>query len=204
MTLSLPPEPTGTAETKEGTHRALLEAARRVLNQLGYQGATLDRIAAEAGYTKGAVYWHFKNKESLFLDLLAEALRDNLRELHALLDLAGDDAERIELEMAGYIERQFGKAVPVLALELELESRRNPSLAAVYRTVITRHQAEICRILERYYQVVGREPPMPVAQLTALVLAFAEGFALQRQSRPEQELDLVRAVKILLGMPKGV
>ena len=50
------------AESKEKTHRLLLDAAERVFVRLGYQGATLDGIAAEAGFTKGAVYWHFRTR----------------------------------------------------------------------------------------------------------------------------------------------
>ena len=79
MTDELAPRPRlSRAESKENTHRLLLEAARSVFVRLGYQGATLDGIAAEAGFTKGAVYWHFRNKEALFLELLADGMKRNM------------------------------------------------------------------------------------------------------------------------------
>ena len=185
---------------KEGTHSALVEAARRTFLKLGYQGATLDRIAAEAGYTKGAVYWHFKSKEALFLELLAGALRRNLDALGGVVKVARDDPDHLEREIAAYIDRQLEGTVPMLALELEIEARRNPSLAAVFQIIIVDHQGAICRVLERYYAIVGREPPMPVEELAALFLVLAEGAALQRQTRPDREVDVASAVKILLGM----
>jgi len=172
-----------------------------VFLKLGYQGATLDRIAAEAGYTKGAVYWHFKNKEALFIELLAEALRRNLDALDGALKIASDNPDQLEGQIATYIDRQLGGTVPMLALELEIESRRNPSLAAVFHVIVVNHQNAICRVLERYYAIVGREPAMPMSQLAALFLVIAEGSALQRQTRPEREIDVASAVKILLGMP---
>ena len=75
------------AESKDQTHRLLLDAAERVFVRLGYQGATLDFIAAEVGFTKGAVYWHFKNKEALFLELLADGMRRSAGDAEQILSL---------------------------------------------------------------------------------------------------------------------
>jgi AcrR family transcriptional regulator len=54
------------------TRRRLLDAAVPVFAQDGYEGATLDEIAAAAGLTKGAVYWHFEAKRELFGALLQQ------------------------------------------------------------------------------------------------------------------------------------
>jgi AcrR family transcriptional regulator len=54
------------------TRRRLLEAAVPVFARDGYEGATLDAIAAAAGLTKGAVYWHFEAKHELFGALLEQ------------------------------------------------------------------------------------------------------------------------------------
>lgn len=62
----------------EDTRSRLLAAASRAFARLGYAGATLDEIAAEAGLTKGAVYWHFANKNELFLEILEWRLRQRL------------------------------------------------------------------------------------------------------------------------------
>ena len=55
-----------------GTRELLLAAAARVFARSGYSGATLDEVGAEAGMTKGAVYWHFATKAELFLALAGE------------------------------------------------------------------------------------------------------------------------------------
>ena len=59
------------AERKERTRTDLLRAARRVFLRHGFHGASLDGIADEAGYTKGAVYSSFESKDALFLAVLA-------------------------------------------------------------------------------------------------------------------------------------
>ncbi|NDV28041.1 TetR family transcriptional regulator [Desulfovibrio sp. JC010] len=55
-----------TKEEAEKTRQALLASAFKVFNEKGYAKTTLQDIATDAGVTRGAVYWHFKNKTDLF------------------------------------------------------------------------------------------------------------------------------------------
>src|SRR4249920_1855864 len=56
------------------TRRHLLEAAGVVFARQGFHGATLDEVAATAGFTKGAVYSNFTSKDDLFLALLDDRI----------------------------------------------------------------------------------------------------------------------------------
>lgn len=58
------------ASAANETRIRILESAARVFAVKGMQKATLDEVAADAGVTKGAIYWHFKNKNDLFFSLL--------------------------------------------------------------------------------------------------------------------------------------
>lgn len=62
------------SERKAATRARLLDAAAQVYARSGFAGATLDEVAGEAGFTKGAVYAHFGSKEKLLLALLQEHL----------------------------------------------------------------------------------------------------------------------------------
>src|SRR5919109_312707 len=66
----------------------LLTAALRVFARRGYQQAGVDEIAAEAGYSKGALYWHFAGKQELLETLLEERIDAPMREMVALLESA--------------------------------------------------------------------------------------------------------------------
>lgn len=55
-----------TKEEAEETRRELIHAARRVFHECGVSRSTLEKIATAAGVTRGAVYWHFKDKAELF------------------------------------------------------------------------------------------------------------------------------------------
>jgi AcrR family transcriptional regulator len=71
---------------KAQTRARLLQAAARVYARRGFNGATLDEVAAEAGFTKGAVYGHFGSKENLLLALLGEHLARQVAEQVELFD----------------------------------------------------------------------------------------------------------------------
>jgi AcrR family transcriptional regulator len=89
------------SERKAATRARLLQAAARVYARRGFAGATLDEVAGEAGFTKGAVYAHFGSKENLLLALLQEHLAGQIAEQLELFDrervswerpLAGSDS----------------------------------------------------------------------------------------------------------------
>jgi AcrR family transcriptional regulator len=89
------------SERKAATRARLLEAAAQVYARRGFAGATLDEVAGEAGFTKGAVYAHFGSKENLLLALLQEHLAGQIAEQLQLFDreratwerpLAGSDS----------------------------------------------------------------------------------------------------------------
>jgi AcrR family transcriptional regulator len=71
---------------KAQTRASLLSAAARVYARAGFGGATLDEVAAEAGFTKGAVYSHFGSKENLLLALMEEHLASQVAEQVELFD----------------------------------------------------------------------------------------------------------------------
>ncbi len=69
-----------TKEEAQKTRTALLDAALRSFHRKGYAATTLNDIAVEAGLTRGAIYWHFKNKREIFETLL-EGFYDELDQI---------------------------------------------------------------------------------------------------------------------------
>jgi AcrR family transcriptional regulator len=67
------PKPSGRTvpkgDKRQRTRAALLEAARQLVREKGYEAVTLQEVAARAGMTSGAIYGNFKNRDDLFLAL---------------------------------------------------------------------------------------------------------------------------------------
>lgn len=88
-------------------HQRILDAATRVFSTKGYHGTLVDEIALEAETSKGGVYFHFPNKQAIFLallDRLATLLRERIDAAVAREDeplARADAALRVVLETFG-------------------------------------------------------------------------------------------------------
>jgi AcrR family transcriptional regulator len=96
----------------ETLQEALLAAAAEVFAERGFKDASADEVAAGAGYSKGAAYWHFESKDDLFFALMDATVEAPTHEMIELLESA--PAER---DMAPEGSRRF---VEVLTGQREL------------------------------------------------------------------------------------
>ena len=72
-------------EEAEKTRQALLEAALDTFSEKGFAKTTFDEIAQKAGFTKGALYWYFRNKADLVSALIIEYLHRKQTEIEKYL-----------------------------------------------------------------------------------------------------------------------
>lgn len=196
-----PPEP---ADRSMHTRAALVEAARQLFAREGYGAATLDRIAAEAGFTKGAVYWHFPDKQALFVEVLASGLAHHAVTLEGLFETARTDAAALARELDAFlVAMDEGQDLPLLLLELKLEARHNASLAHALAAVVERHQAALARLVDRYVALTGRQPPVDPALLPATIMTYAAGRALAGSGGSvAARLTVGQLARLLLGMER--
>ena len=80
-----------TKEDTEHTYALLLDAAESVFTLKGVASTTLNDIAIEAGMTRGAIYWHFKNKGELVRAMFERATLPMEAMVNEVLAVAGDD-----------------------------------------------------------------------------------------------------------------
>ncbi len=119
-----PPAP-GRTRDPEGTRARLVETAFREIHAHGYAGASLDRILANAGVTKGALYHHFKSKADLLHAVIDEALTPRVVErwlepLRETDDPIGTLAESTRAVMAEATPEEMCRGCPLNNLTQEL------------------------------------------------------------------------------------
>src|SRR3954469_21613634 len=74
-----------TRPTRDDTREKLFEAAARVCEEQGIGGASIEDIAAAAGFTRGAFYSNFKSKDELALAVIEGPVEQSIRRMHELL-----------------------------------------------------------------------------------------------------------------------
>ena len=128
-----------TKEEAEQTRQDVLDAALQVFSERGYAAATLNEIAARAGVTRGAIYWHFRNKAELYNTLLKEAASISSQLVQAA---AGEGGELPEI-----LERVFVRLLqaveddPMLRATLELELFKTAQLSELEQSKKQRLEA---------------------------------------------------------------
>jgi AcrR family transcriptional regulator len=142
------------AERKERTRDELVEAAEAVFLRRGFHGASLDEIAEEAGYTKGAVYSNFDGKDELFMAVL-DARYD--RRMRAYTDVALDpdnldDAFRAVARFM-FEEDRAEPRWAALLLEFWAHSSRREELRAA---VVQRRERFLDRVASLIQELVDR------------------------------------------------
>jgi len=98
-----------TKKEAEKTRQLLLDAATEVFNSRGYKAANLDDIAQVAHVTRGAIAWHFKNKENLFRTMLQESSNEAIQSTLTNFEANSSPIEKIEAYTDYIITERFTK-----------------------------------------------------------------------------------------------
>jgi len=160
--------------------------ARRVFQERGFHAASLEEIAEEAGYSKGAIYSNFAGKDELFLSVLEEHIEERARAVQT----AASDGEDFEAAVRAVArsarevgEREPGWA-PLLVEYWTHVSRREETRAVVLR--LHERQLDVftgaLEELARRHGVVFTIPAREIVRGTG---AVGRGLALERLLAPE-------------------
>ena len=167
---------------RQQTRDHLLAAAGQVFAELGFHGATLDEVAAVAGFTKGAVYSNFRSKDDLFLALLESRYQSGLSSLRAYLaEVEGPHRASDFLEtIAGEFDDSSTSDWGALYQEFLVYAMRNPDarrkLAELERADIESVAGIIAAERERH----GIEDTHPVEHAARFVVALMRGLVTMR------------------------
>jgi len=189
------------AERSTRSRSALLESAARDLSRYGYGNLVLEQVAREAGYTRGALYHQFKDKEDLALAVVEWVDETWRREVGEPAKHQPDPvAELIALARGHAVLCRRDVARVVMALRLEFSGQDHPvgrEIKRISRTLVKR----VARLIDAGRRD-GSLPAGPPARAVALAFWGAlEGavIALAGQA-PHDELLAARAVAGVLGL----
>lgn len=175
------------ARTQPGqpdSREQLLGAAARVFARHGYHGASMNEIAAEAGFSKGALYWNFASKEELFLALLDE-LDEQLRGLIANLSQTPMQAPRTgELSRGLSAVLTDARDVVLLFHEYSALAVRDPKVAERYAARNARMRSEIAAAARARHEAGGVPMAIAAEDLATALIALVDGLSIQQLTEP--------------------
>lgn len=196
------PQRLSRADAQAQTREKLLEAAARVFAESGYVGATLEQIAAAAGFTIGAIYSNFSGKQELFLAVLEEHVGGRIDEFSSKIELADSRAKGIE-QAATDTMRHLDEDATWFPLFIEFwsEATRDSLVRDRFAANQQRTRRRLEQVIEDRAARTGWQLPLPAAELAIILKAISNGIALEKLSTPDEIPDdlLARAVHALFG-----
>jgi AcrR family transcriptional regulator len=190
MTQPKPPRRLRRDEQQRHIRAQLLDAAERVFARHGYQGATIDAIAAEAGYSHGAIYSNFNGKEDLFLVLVEERVDARLARVYQAADAElSRGATPLEAARRFVAMLQQEQHAYLLMVDFWNQAVREPKAAARFAERHARLRALIGRIVEGIARDTGAELTLPRDQAATALIALVNGLTIERLADPAAAPD---------------
>lgn len=189
-------------QQQQRTHERLLDAGRLVLARRGFLAATVEEIAVEAGYTRGAVYKHFGGKEGLWLAIVDARAEAHLQLLRDALDLVSSQKELVAaLTPSNIVDDQDAARWNVTAAEFMAAVASQPETAAAVISAQRRHEEQIVALLERHCRRLRIRPALPLSQVVVMLGALGGSLALRRGVDPAIDVAAIAANVLTLVFP---
>jgi AcrR family transcriptional regulator len=189
------------AQRSARTRNALLESAARGLSRHGYGNLVLEEVAREAGYTRGALYHQFADKEDLALAVLEWVNETWRREVADRVDEEPEPVVALIAMARGhavYCRRDVARVM--MALRLEFSGRDHPigrEMDRIFRTLTKR----CARLIESGRKEGSIPPGPPAREIARAYWGAVEGVVIALAGQPpHDELLAARVAAGVLGL----
>jgi TetR/AcrR family acrAB operon transcriptional repressor len=185
-------------KSEESQHR-VLDAAIVVLAERGVTATSIQDIATEAGLSKGAVHYHFDNKEELLVQVLDRCCAIVEMRVRSVFEEPGLPMERVRRAIVEMwtLRRDGAPEFRVLA-ELHVLARQNATIREAFGAAYRQSRAQIVEIGFKRLLEMGVRPKVSTDVGARLLLATLDGLAMQHMVDPVEtgdEAELLRALE---------
>jgi AcrR family transcriptional regulator len=173
-------------DSRELTQQRLLDAAQKVFAKKGLDGASVEDIAAAAGYTRGAFYSNFASKNDLFIEMLRRDHQRANAEFFALRDdnLSLDYIQERTRDIYSKLYRD--NECFMSWTEARLLSARDPKFRAKLNALMLEKRAKIAEFIDYFNKRLGIKPAVSPAIMAMGFMSLVEGVKLFSISSPAE------------------
>ncbi|MFB3777689.1 MAG: TetR/AcrR family transcriptional regulator [Bryobacteraceae bacterium] len=164
-------------ESQQATRQRLVGAAERAFIRRGFDASSVEQIAEEAGFSRGAFYSNFRSKDELFMEVLRTKRKRIDRALEEIVAREKDPGRRLRAVLDWYVKQDLDRGWIILETESTLRAMRNRAARERIAALNRQRAAEYAALAERHFAESAVDPPArPEAVATAL-FAAARGLA---------------------------
>jgi AcrR family transcriptional regulator len=176
-------------QSRDLTRQRLLDAGSVIIAKKGLNGASVEDIAAHAGYTRGAFHSNFRSKGELFIELLKRDHQDVQQGLQQILG-AGLSLEDMQQRLQNFYSQLYrGNLSYVLWAEARLQALRDAKFRARLSALLLEKRDMIAYFITQFCQTMQRQPRAPAGDLAFATMALIDGMRFYNACMPEQLSD---------------
>ncbi len=162
-------------QSRDQTRQRLLDAAQAIFLSKGFVAASVEDIAEQAGYTRGAFYSNFSSKSELFLQLLKRDHENVMADMRAIFE-GGESRSQMEARVLDYYSKHFRENdCFLLWMEGKLQAARDPDFRVGFVACLRELRAATTEYIRQFPAQVGTPLPLPAEQLAVGLLALSDG-----------------------------
>jgi AcrR family transcriptional regulator len=185
-------------QSRDQTRERLLIAAHRIFLKKGYVAASVEDIAAAAGYTRGAFYSNFRSKSDLLLALLERDLTGVQADFQAIFD-GGGTREQMESMMLAYYRTLFhDDEYALLWGEAKLQAARDAKFRVRFNQFLHGKRVQMAEFIRQFSERVGTPLLLPAETLAFGLMCLCDGVQSYYTADP-QHVSAEVAESVLAG-----
>lgn len=196
-------------QSRDQTRQRLLDAAQSIFLSKGFVAASVEDIAEQAGYTRGAFYSNFSSKSELFLQLLKRDHENVMADMRAIFD-GGESRSQMEERVLDYYSKHFRENdCFLLWMEGKLQAARDPDFRVGFVACLRELRAATTEYIRQFSARFGTPLPLPAEQLAVGLLALSDGMQFSYAFDPQAVTpEMTEAVlsgffrRVVFGDPK--
>ncbi|MGF6967732.1 AcrR family transcriptional regulator [Paraburkholderia sp. WC7.3g] len=184
-------------QSKDQTRERLLDAAQVIFMKKGFVAASVEDIAAAAGYTRGAFYSNFRSKSELFLELLRRDHEAMQADLHAIFESAASREEMEARVLRYYSSLHRENKCFLLWVEAKLLAVRDGRFRLRFNAFMHEKLEQLGAYVREFSERVGTPMSMPPEQLAIGLIGLCDGvqffYTIDPQNVPAEMAEMVLA-----------
>ncbi|MEW5969092.1 TetR/AcrR family transcriptional regulator [Acinetobacter pittii] len=167
-------------EKQVQTRQHLIEAGFALISEYGYNAVSIRNLSKQAGYTQGAFYSNFNNKEAFLLELMElQFAKENLQ-LQEIFTSTPSNTEQLINSLRQWLTAFFTNDEWLkISIELQLFAARDLTFAEEYQKVWKTHQQEITKIMKQFFSLMQMAEPDDYDSIVIELVSLSYGLALQ-------------------------
>jgi AcrR family transcriptional regulator len=162
-------------ESRNDTRSRLIAAAEKIFIKFGFDASSVERIAEAAGFSRGAFYSNYRDKDELFIAVLNKRQLAISNALEEIFLREPDISKRLQAVRDWYVMQEQQKQWVVLETEFTLRAIRNRAVRARLAGLRRQELETYSALVAQHFSQIGRPPIDRPATIALSLMAVVQG-----------------------------